>query len=69
MKHLVRALVIPVRTARVVYVDVRDTVSARVLRMRRTVAYWARYIARRSSVTWTVRDNDEWEWACWEADA
>lgn len=69
MKHLLRALVIPVRSARVVYVDIRDTVSARILRLRRTVAYWVRYITRRSSVTWTVRDNDAWELACWEADA
>jgi hypothetical protein len=35
------------------------------MRPLRTVAYWLRYLLRPSSVRWTWRDNDDWEYACW----
>ncbi|WP_263855607.1 hypothetical protein [Amycolatopsis eburnea] len=39
------------------------------MRALRTVAYWIRYALRPSSVHWTMRDNDDWEYACgWETE-
>jgi len=35
------------------------------MRPLRTIAYWVRYLLRPSSVRWTLRDNDDWEYACW----
>lgn len=38
------------------------------MRPLRTIVYWLRYLLRPSSVRWTWRDNDAWEWACWTAE-
>jgi hypothetical protein len=37
------------------------------MRPLRTIAYWLRYLLWPSSARWTLRDNDDWEFACgWE---
>jgi len=36
------------------------------MRPLRTIAYWMRRVIRPSSVRWTLRDNDAWEWHYWE---
>lgn len=39
------------------------------MRPLRTIAYWIRRVLRPSSVRWTWRDNDDWEYACgWKTD-
>ncbi|MEV4053001.1 hypothetical protein AB0J55_17600 [Amycolatopsis sp. NPDC049688] len=36
------------------------------MRPLRTIAYWLRWLLRPSSVRWTWRDNDDFEYACAE---